>query len=180
MPLSKASRRRRFLRYVIGSSTATVAASWLWPFSNAANASDALEELCLQYPFNSQCENYIPGVAALDEAEMPYLEEATLATAEGGDRRLAAGLDKPVYLVIDDSSAFANYAISSVCTHLGCTVAWEPTAQEFACPCHGSRFDAEGQATRGPARQPLERVTVVLKDYQVRLVDRTPEETPPE
>jgi len=174
MSLSKSSSRRRFLRYVIGSSTATVAASWLWPFSNAANASDDLEELCSRYPFNSQCEDYVPGVAALDEAEMAYSAEATLAIAAEGDRILAEGLEKPVYLVVDDTTAFANYAISSVCTHFGCTVAWEPEAQEFACPCHGSRFDAEGQATRGPARRPLERVTVVVKDDQVRLVDREP------
>lgn len=176
MPSSQASSRRRFLRYVIGSSTATVAASWLWPLNNAASANNNLEELCLNYPFNAQCETYLPGVAALDETEMAYLAEATLATAEGGDRLLAQGLDKPVYLVINDSAAFSNYAISSICTHLGCTVAWEPTTQEFACPCHGSRFDADGQRTQGPARQPLERVTVIVKDDQVRLVNRPPAE----
>ncbi len=176
MPSSKASSRRRFLRYVIGSSTATVAASWLWPLSDAANAKVTLEELCLKYPFNARCENYLPGVAALDETEMAYLAEATLATAEGGERLPAQGLEKTVYLVINDSAAFANYAISSVCTHLGCTVAWDPTTQEFACPCHGSKFDAAGQNIEGPARQPLERVTVVVKDNQVRLVDRAPDE----
>jgi len=171
-----ASSRRRFLRYAIGSSAATVAASWLWPLSSTADANDSLEELCLQYPFNSQCENYLPGVAALNESEMAYLAETTLATAEAGDRLLAAGLDNPVYLVIDDSTAFANYAISSVCTHFGCIVTWEPGAQEFACPCHGSKFDPEGQAIAGPARRPLERIAVVIKDEQVRLVDRAPEE----
>lgn len=168
--------RRRFLRYVIGSSSATVAASWLWPLSNAANANGNLEELCLSYPFNTQCDDYLPGVAAVDEAEREYSATTTLVTAETGDRLLANGLAKPVYLVIDDSAAFANYAISSVCTHLGCTVAWDATAQEFACPCHGSKFDAEGQNTQGPARQPLERVTVVIKDDQVRLVDKVPTE----
>lgn len=173
MPSTTTS-RRRFLRYVIGSSTATVAASWLWPLSNTAHASDDLEELCLSYPFNAQCENYLPGVAAVDDAEREYSAASTLVTAEAGDRLLANGLADPVYLVIDDSAAFANYAISSVCTHLGCTVAWDATTQEFACPCHGSKFDAEGQNIQGPARQPLEQVTVVIKDDHVRLVDRVP------
>ncbi|MEL6939800.1 MAG: Rieske 2Fe-2S domain-containing protein [Cyanobacteria bacterium J06598_1] len=176
MSSPKAPSRRQFLRYLVGSSTATVAVSWLWPLAQSVNATDNLEEFCLDYPLNSQCEDYLPGVAALDETGMPYLETATLATVSAGDRLPAEGLGDPVYLVIDDSDAFSNYAISSICTHLGCTVAWEPTTQEFACPCHGSKFDADGQNIKGPAHQPLERVTVIVKDDEVRLVDRVPEE----
>jgi nitrite reductase/ring-hydroxylating ferredoxin subunit len=46
------------------------------------------------------------------------------------------------------------YAISSICTHLGCNVN-HVTGDGFACPCHGSRYDANGQVTRGPAPRPL-------------------------
>lgn len=45
------------------------------------------------------------------------------------------------------------YAISTTCTHLGCTVAI--TAQGFACPCHGSKFDATGRVVGGPAPRAL-------------------------
>ncbi len=45
------------------------------------------------------------------------------------------------------------YAISSVCTHLGCTVA--RSADGFACPCHGSRFAKNGEVVRGPAPRSL-------------------------
>jgi cytochrome b6-f complex iron-sulfur subunit len=45
------------------------------------------------------------------------------------------------------------YAISSVCTHLGCTVARSP--EGFACPCHGSRFTPNGEVVRGPAPRAL-------------------------
>lgn len=44
-------------------------------------------------------------------------------------------------------------AISNTCTHLGCVVA--TTDIGFACPCHGSRFDAEGTVLGGPAPRPL-------------------------
>jgi Rieske Fe-S protein len=45
------------------------------------------------------------------------------------------------------------YAISSVCTHLGCIV---KTAEDgFTCPCHGSRFGRDGSVTKGPAPLPL-------------------------
>lgn len=46
------------------------------------------------------------------------------------------------------------YAISSICTHLGCNVNHVPGGG-FACPCHGSRYDANGQVVHGPAPQPL-------------------------
>lgn len=44
-------------------------------------------------------------------------------------------------------------AISTTCTHLGCTVGIADTG--FACPCHGSRFDQDGNVTGGPAPKPL-------------------------
>ena len=44
-------------------------------------------------------------------------------------------------------------AISNTCTHLGCVVA--TTEIGFDCPCHGSRFDADGTVLGGPAPRPL-------------------------
>ncbi len=44
-------------------------------------------------------------------------------------------------------------AISTTCTHLGCIVGVADTG--FACPCHGSRFDQDGNVTGGPAPKPL-------------------------
>ena len=46
------------------------------------------------------------------------------------------------------------FAISAVCTHLGCVVA--PVPSGFHCPCHGSRFDALGRITGGPAPRGLD------------------------
>lgn len=45
------------------------------------------------------------------------------------------------------------YAISLVCTHLGCLV--KKQAEGFECPCHGSRFHSDGSVTKGPAPKPL-------------------------
>lgn len=44
-------------------------------------------------------------------------------------------------------------AISTTCTHLGCIVGVAETG--FACPCHGSRFDQDGNVTGGPAPRAL-------------------------
>jgi len=45
------------------------------------------------------------------------------------------------------------FAISTVCTHLGCIV--KPSAEGFECPCHGSRFAPDGEVRKGPAPRPL-------------------------
>ena len=165
------STRRRFLSYLVGSSATTVAVSWMWPATSVAQDIE-LEELCLKYPYNALCEDYLPGVAALDESDSPYEAAAILSTAQAGARLPADGLSEKAYLVIEEGPAIANYAISAVCPHLGCTVDWNSTEQKFICPCHGSQFDETGDVSRGPASSALSLVTVVVKDDQVRLVDR--------
>ena len=55
----------------------------------------------------------------------------------------------------DESGALV--ALSAVCTHLGCIVAWNTAEKTWDCPCHGSRFDTTGKVVQGPAVRDLER-----------------------
>jgi Rieske Fe-S protein len=48
------------------------------------------------------------------------------------------------------------HAVSALCTHKGCQVAWNALERSWDCPCHGSRFDSRGQVLDGPATKPLE------------------------
>jgi nitrite reductase/ring-hydroxylating ferredoxin subunit len=66
------------------------------------------------------------------------------ATLAPGQPFVAPGRSVAVY-----RDAQGVYAISTVCTHLGCIVRAE--AGGFECPCHGSRFAADGAVTKGPA-----------------------------
>ena len=68
-------------------------------------------------------------------------------------------LDARRVCVVREGSKLA--AISTTCTHLGCIVGVSDTG--FACPCHGSRFDQDGNVTGGPAPKPLPWFKVSLK-----------------
>ena len=63
-------------------------------------------------------------------------------------------------LLIHAESGFT--ALSLTCTHLGCTL--EPNDNGFACPCHNSAFDAEGNVTHGPAVKPLRSLRIQITD----------------
>jgi glycine/D-amino acid oxidase-like deaminating enzyme/nitrite reductase/ring-hydroxylating ferredoxin subunit len=47
------------------------------------------------------------------------------------------------------------HTVSATCTHMGCTVAWNEAESTWDCPCHGSRFAADGRVLHGPALHPL-------------------------
>src|SRR5208283_5275180 len=53
-----------------------------------------------------------------------------------------------IYLIHDEKGF---YALSAVCTHLGCLTAWKPELDIIACPCHGSKFNRDGVKIAGPA-----------------------------
>ncbi len=110
----------------------------------------------------------------------------------GSPSTLADGMtfleDKRLY-VFKEGKSF--YAISGSCTHLGCTVKYTKLNQprqveiggekkdskfEFHCPCHGSKFYADGTNYAGPAPRPLHWYKVELSPDDGQLVVNMNEE----
>ena len=58
-------------------------------------------------------------------------------------------------------------ALSTVCTHLGCTVSWQEDKKEFYCPCHHARFDKDGKVVSGPPPKPLDSYKVEIEGDNV-------------
>ena len=65
------------------------------------------------------------------------------------------------------------YAISLICTHLGCTPRWFESDAMFRCPCHGSRYLRDGVRFYGPAPRPMDVVRVGLAPDGTLFVDRS-------
>jgi len=66
------------------------------------------------------------------------------------------------------------FAMTAVCTHLGCMTRYLPEEGTIACPCHGSRFDRGGRVIGGPAPRPLNRFYLALADGELLVDIRQP------
>ncbi len=77
--------------------------------------------------------------------------------------------DQQVYIVRTEKGFFA---VSAVCTHLGCITQWKPDANLIACPCHGSKFHRDGAKVEGPAPRPLPHFSIALATDGELVVDK--------
>jgi Rieske Fe-S protein len=68
-------------------------------------------------------------------------------------------------VLLRDDNGF--YALSLICTHLGCTLT--VTEDAISCPCHGSLFDRQGKVVKGPANKPLVRLELAEHNGMIRV-----------
>eukprot|EP00933_Yihiella_yeosuensis_P051609 TRINITY_DN4958_c0_g1_i1.p1 TRINITY_DN4958_c0_g1~~TRINITY_DN4958_c0_g1_i1.p1 ORF type:complete len:248 (+),score=36.57 TRINITY_DN4958_c0_g1_i1:68-745(+) len=86
-----------------------------------------------------------------DENGAPIKLTDWVAGHKDDDRQLVLGLKGDPYYLISTPDNIKDFAILSVCTHLGCVVPWDKSRNKFCCPCHGSQYDNNGKVVRGPA-----------------------------
>ena len=97
------------------------------------------------------------GVVTLDYLRPKVLFEPPTAFRAGSPADYPEGTlhfnpEQKAYVI---GGAGGVYALSAVCTHLGCITRFLSDESVIACPCHGSRFDLEGNVVHGPAPRPL-------------------------
>jgi Rieske Fe-S protein len=89
---------------------------------------------------------------------------STAAVPEGGGVILR---DAGVVITQPAAGEFVGFA--TTCPHLGCSVR-AVAAGTINCFCHGSRFRiADGSVAGGPARDPLPRRAITVRDGLIRL-----------
>ncbi|HUI08792.1 MAG TPA: Rieske (2Fe-2S) protein [Bacteroidota bacterium] len=110
---------------------------------------------------------YITPAAPRGASALPVMVGRTTDFSEGSVRIVRVGRD-PVILIHSASGQFR--ALSARCTHLGCVVQYQDLpVPHFACNCHGSQFDFNGNNIAGPAPRPLPPYRVTLEGQSVYL-----------
>lgn len=90
-----------------------------------------------------------------DRVHRPPRPDGPIAVGQGRVLRIA---NRDVAVARDSGGKL--HAVSAICTHMGCRVAFNDAEQSWDCPCHGSRFDLDGAVLNGPATRALPAVDV--------------------
>lgn len=61
------------------------------------------------------------------------------------------------------------FALSAVCTHLGCLVSWYRPENRFRCPCHSGQYDIRGNVVAGPPPMPMKRLPLKIEYKRVNI-----------
>ncbi len=77
----------------------------------------------------------------------------TIDALKPGEGTIARIGRKQIAAYRDDAGEL--HLLSARCTHLGCIVGWNGADRAWECPCHGSRFAADGTLVQGPATADL-------------------------
>ncbi len=77
-------------------------------------------------------------------------------------------LSKDTWVLTFDGKNFTAY--DPKCTHLNCPYYWDPDKKEFLCPCHGGRFDINGNVLGGPPPRPLDKLNLEIQNGQILVI----------
>ena len=133
--------RRRFLDYLLGTGLLLWLASVLYPVTR------------FLIP---------PQLAA---ADVTSVEAAKVDELAPNSFKIFRFGRKPAILVRRSDGSYR--ALSARCTHLDCTVQYQPDTEQIWCACHNGRYDTDGRNVSGPPPRPLERYEVVVKGEKV-------------
>lgn len=100
------------------------------------------------------------GISVLRPANrVPFVDPGRELVTNGQWVPVATLADLPAGAAVRfTTAAFGGYvvndagtirALSSVCTHMGCTLAYRPAWKDLRCPCHGASFDLSGRLANG-------------------------------
>jgi menaquinol-cytochrome c reductase iron-sulfur subunit len=83
------------------------------------------------------------------------------ATFQARDGWYVRSVQQAVWVIRTDEQHYTVF--HPRCTHLGCAYRWEAEKREFACPCHGGRYDITGRVIGGPPPRSLDTLTAKVE-----------------
>ncbi len=133
--------RRSLIQWLIGGGFAASLAAFIYPVIRFMNPPQVAE-------------------AAVNEAAVGSVND--LAANSG---KIVKFGSKPVLLIRSDASEWR--AFTGTCTHLDCTVQYEPASRQIWCACHNGFYDLNGAVVSGPPPRPLEPLDVHVRGEEI-------------
>jgi Rieske Fe-S protein len=99
------------------------------------------------------------------EIRLSSTQSSELLNGEGSLLVGIKGTDRKILVV--SAKDGRTHAVSAICTHMGCVVAYQKKVGRIVCPCHGSEFALDGGNLKGPAKRPLDRYGLRYKDSTI-------------
>ncbi len=131
--------RRSYIGWLVGLCTAGVSAVLAVPLIRFS-----------LYPLRAKTTEVkwseIGPVSDFASATSPVQRSVTVEQVDGWRKAIS---EKVVYVTKNPHGQLE--VLSAVCPHLGCSVPWRGSKQEFMCPCHGAVFSPDGARVAGPA-----------------------------
>ncbi len=156
--------RRRIIQAMIGIAAVSVTGLWLLKFAAGPGQQSSLS--------NVQNTSIVQQSTVSSSLQSPPAAQPTSSSNSGqllanatnipADQSLTVNdpVFGPIVLIHLDNGEFVAY--STICTHAGCQVQFDPSAKDLVCPCHGAVYDPynNAQVLSGPAPFPLQKIPI--------------------
>ena len=106
--------------------------------------------------FENFVENAVDVTENFIEILFPKEKIEDLNQIKYGQAKLVKFKDQTIAMFRDGNGIL--HSVNPACTHINCTVAWNTAEKMWECPCHGSRFNEDGEMFNAPARKDLEKI----------------------
>jgi Rieske Fe-S protein len=108
--------------------------------------------------FENFIENAADVTVSFIEKLFPSKKLNDLKDLKNGEAKLVKYEDQDIAVYKDENGKI--HSVSPSCTHINCMVAWNTSEKIWECPCHGSRFNEDGEMYTAPARKDLQKINL--------------------
>ena len=154
---ARSTSRRSFLGALLGVGSAAVGALLSVPLIRFA-----------MHPLLSKTtETAWADVGSLDELSSITAPVKRLVTVEHRDGWRKVVSEKPVYVIKSDAGKLQ--VLSPICSHLGCSISWRESQNQFVCPCHVGIFSADGTRISGPTPRSMDELESKVENGKLKV-----------